>query len=566
PPVEYTKVWAENHGIKDNRRSMFMEYFGPRRNLTANASDRWHRTGADSIFAIEASLLREVFEIRKNTLDAGNAQSIEKIAAGFPKHEPIPGFGQDEIKRIASRLCEASNGIVLFGGAETSGKNATVTHVAALLLNYLTGSIGKSFIYGGNYCLSKVTAEKEISGLLSGNQPDSTNLLFVYGANPAYTMPAHAKKRMADFIVCLAHEFNEMTDIADLVLPVHHPLESWGDYEVTGEIRGLMQPVRSPLYGSKLAGDLIIEIALKAGKPMLYENFKRYVTARWATFTDNDEKNWERILQEGGAFRKTRMENTISSVTLRSDINLSDFTTASEISDNRFTLAISFSSLLYDGRGAPSEWLMETPDSLSQTAWEIPAEVPAVAAESLGIHDGDVIALKSPAGEIKCAAIVSPDLHEKTIALRAGGGRIFSKEGYVSGNAFNLIGESYDTISGSPVLARKGITIEKTGTGVIASVSGGSDSEDRFLAPVMKLSDAIAGRFPRMTRHGEEYPDPNGKFKGAIAPMPHEEIEGTRPDYNVNTLHTHPEHRWGMVIDLDRCTGCGACVTACYAP
>jgi molybdopterin-containing oxidoreductase family iron-sulfur binding subunit len=29
--------------------------------------------------------------------------------------------------------------------------------------------------------------------------------------------------------------------------------------------------------------------------------------------------------------------------------------------------------------------------------------------------------------------------------------------------------------------------------------------------------------------------------------------------------HEHLKHRWGMSIDLSKCVGCGACVTACYA-
>jgi molybdopterin-containing oxidoreductase family iron-sulfur binding subunit len=41
--------------------------------------------------------------------------------------------------------------------------------------------------------------------------------------------------------------------------------------------------------------------------------------------------------------------------------------------------------------------------------------------------------------------------------------------------------------------------------------------------------------------------------------------EGYDPKRDFYPPHEHADYRWAMVVDLDKCIGCGACAVACYA-
>ena len=61
------------------------------------------------------------------------------------------------------------------------------------------------------------------------------------------------------FVVATSHFPDETTARADLVLPTHTPLESWGDDHIATGLHGLMQPVMRPLYDTRHLGDVLLE-------------------------------------------------------------------------------------------------------------------------------------------------------------------------------------------------------------------------------------------------------------------------------------------------------------------
>jgi molybdopterin-containing oxidoreductase family iron-sulfur binding subunit len=224
------------------------------------------------------------------------------------------------------------------------------------------------------------------------------------------------------------------------------------------------------------------------------------------------------------------------------------------------------SALLYDGRETTKDWLMEAPDALTQTAWEVPAEVAGDVAQAAGLGTGDRVRLSANGQEVVATAIVADDLAPGTVALRFGGGRTVGRDPPDSGNVMALLANTLDGAGGTLALVQTRVQVSRVARGELASVSGGTDSRKRDLALRVEWQDARAGRWPIVTRQGDAQPGTQ-RWHGKSLPMVDDDLahEGKRPHDNAYALAKHPEHRWGLSVDLDKCTGCGACVVACFA-
>ena len=278
-PVEFSRQWAARHGMAAGRL-MEMVYAGPRRNLTATAADKWIPVAPGRIAGIAHGVLLGVFEKKKGVFGADAA----KIAGAIKTLTPAVKLDDADkgiVSGLTKRLLASKTPVVLTGGADVTGEDATVLHGIVLLLNHLVGAMGTALVYGDAFALSRVSPEKRALQLVERAVRGEVDVLFVHGADPVYGLPGGDALRKAKYVVTLAHTHTDTTDLAHAVLPVHHPLESWGDYDVTGSRMGLMQPVRTPLFNSKHPGDLLVELAEAAGKPLNVKDYKTYLVASW---------------------------------------------------------------------------------------------------------------------------------------------------------------------------------------------------------------------------------------------------------------------------------------------
>ncbi len=552
--VEFTSAYAALRRKRLTDPDGSFTWVSPHLPLTGLNSDAWvpARPGSEAFVALaiaHAMIKADLTHPSAAPHLAWIARAVAPFAAD--RIAAATDVAPDSVAAMARRFARTSPSLALGGGVSGAGeRHAVDLEVAVLMLNVLAGNIGTTVHYGAGSALDGAATRAELEALTRAMAAGDIDVVLVHDANPAGTLPASLgfvdALRRVPFVVTFANTPDETSDRAHLILPDHHFLESWGDYTPRAGVAGLLQPAAVPLHQSRATGEVLIataphvdeETAAAVGTTGWPDRVRRQWLGQNNPDVGDDgdaTRQWTEALSAGGRFEAPPTVD----VALR-DLSVTIGGIGIEPQrDEGYTLVACASPHFYDGRDANQPWLREVPDPVMKTVWNGWIAVHPDTARRLGVADGGSIEVESRYGRIEAPCHVYAGLRPDTIAAPIGFGRSSSLR-YAGGRGPNVMALL-------PPQAADGEQAAWT-TGPVRLGRG--------------LRGPLAIRLQTADAHDAATPSPARIVNPASATRP---LAAATESIGLYPPHVHREHRWGMAIDLNACTGCNACVVACYA-
>ena len=561
--VQYAEQFASFRSPSESGKNLFV-YVGPRLSMTAANADLWVPVAPGNEYLVALGILWIIKARGLCPIPHELQPALNSVVESFPldRITAETGIEQALLEKIANKFAAAKSPLALADGLACSGPNATQTAVAANLLCSIKERVPETHDFAMSSSLGEIASASQLRELSERMDRGELQLLILHDVNPVFSLPGswnfHESLKKVPMIVSFSSCMDETTAAAHLILPVHTPLESWGDYTPISGITGFMQPVMGNLFDTRDLGDILISSGKKISGDDKYpwDGFYQLLRETWMQRWQSDASGqdfdafWLEVLQKGGTWDSEKSKSAGISVTLSSDFYFpTPNATASNVKGFHFTAYPSIQ--FFDGRMANRPWIQELPDPMTQTTWGGWIEIHPRTAEKLDIQKGDLLEIRSPFGALRVPAIPILTVPPNTLAMPIGQGHTH-------------YGRYADNLPANPM------ELFPPDTDPLSSGIRGPS----FRVTVKKLSGefAIAHTDGSFFQHGREiarqisYAD----FQQAVASGHKPEIDyplpiGYEPGKDFYPAHIHKDYRWAMAVDLDRCIGCGACVVACYA-
>ncbi|MEY3678384.1 MAG: hypothetical protein RI924_525 [Bacteroidota bacterium] len=422
------------------------------------------------------------------------------------------------------------------------GSNDVSTQIVVNAINSLLGSYGStidlsnpSYQYAGN--------DAEFIEFINEMKRGEVDAVFFMNSNPVYSYvnskeftDALAKVKVR---VSFADRQDETAVLCQVNAPANHYLESWGDSNPVAGYYTLVQPTINPVYNTRMAEESLLNWSYNAVK-----EYYQYVRNNWEkTVLAQSGKSWKEILQSGSVYLGAA---PAAALVFNRDLNAVASTIISEskaltnTADNAVEVQLYQNVAMGDGSAANNPWLQELPDPVSKVAWDNYVAIAPKYAEKLALSEFDLVEIKSVNYSVTLPVLMQPGQAQGTVSIALGYGR--SKAGKagneVGKNVYpfvSLVNGTFQTIA-SATISKVGGTYE------LAQTQTHHSFEGRNIIRETTLKDYLKDPYAGSGNHGSKH-----------------------KTYDLWNDYAKPGQNWVMAIDLNACTGCGACIVACNA-
>ena len=475
--------------------------------------------------------------------------ALHGYVTGGSSTSDLPAHVDDALVKAARQLRKAGSGAVVVTGIPDVDAQSLALSINEALGSTVMNTDTPRMLRQGN------TAE--VKQLVADMQTGKVGAILVAGVNPVYSLPFADEfikgLENVDLKVTFSMKNDETALLSDYVAATPHYLESWGDIEFTTRKFGLMQPTIRPLFDTSQFQDVLLRLS---------DNNISYADYLQNTWQDSLEfSSWVDVLHDG-VFEGTSPWNAnVGSGAGETTAAIDDSAAIRNLTatpSEGLELELYTSVAMGSGNQANNPWLQELPDPITRASWDNYLKISKYDAEALGLENehvangalnGNYVNLKVGDTVLERVPVfIQPGQARGVVSLALGYGKRegIQREMQVGVNAFPLYKE---------FKSFQNVTIEKAaGVHEFAclqlhtTLMGRDDIIKETTLEIFNTKDShVWNRVPEVS-------------------LNHVETPVTSPDVDLwDGFDRSTGHHFNMSIDLNACTGCGACVIACHA-
>ena len=461
--------------------------------------------------------------------------------------KPASSLGTDIDACLAKAVkdLKASQGAALV----VSGSNDPAVQTIVNALNSALGSYGTTIDFG-TMAHNRQGDDVSMNAFIDEAKAGKIGAVMFLASNPVYDHPRGAELKEALPKIGLSVSFNDRADetasLAKYITPAPHFLENWDDAEPKSGFYSLTQPTISHIFKTRQAQASLLKWAEKD------PNYHEYIESYWKNNiykvgSGSFDAFWVKALHDGIYEPNADAPSSAASFSGNVDAAISAVSTRYKANATGLELSLYEKVGMGTGAQANNPWLQEFPEPISKACWDNYANISAKTARELNLIQGDVVKIEAKGKSIEVPVLIQPGQANGTVSVAIGYGRQNSGKSSdgVGANAYGLaqmIGGYVSLNGGEVAISKTGETREIAQTQTHNTVMARkSIIQEARLAEYQK--DVMAGRF--------------------LAKVETSEGPKRATDISLWNGYEKRNHSWGMAIDLNSCTGCGACVLSC---